>query len=367
MDVLLGIVAGLAVAGCVWLLIGRGKLAARAARAEATAVAREGEAARLAGELGGANSKMEGLGGRCQSLSQQVLVLKQEHEAAAAAHEAELASIQALTNQQLKAVEERDRTFRQEQHQRDQAMREAFAALSAETLSKSTESFLSLAKQTFAVHQEKANSELEKRQTAVDGLIKPIADTLKKTDERLAAIDQARAETAASLAAQMQTAADASRMLREETGKLVRALREPHVRGRYGELQLRRVAGLAGVSAYCDFAEQASTLDGDRNPLRPDLIVKLPSERVVVVDAKTNIRAYLDALHASTPELAEACLDRFARHVSEQATALARKRYWSQYDGSPEFVVMFIPGDQFIDGARARQQELLENAPRAAV
>jgi DNA recombination protein RmuC len=132
-------------------------------------------------------------------------------------------------------------------------------------------------------------------------------------------------------------------------------------------VQLRRVAELAGMQGYCDFSEQDSTVDSEGNALRPDMIVRLPSERVVVVDAKTNIQAYLEALDAERPEDAEACLERFARTVADQAAALGKKRYWAQYDGSPEFVVMFIPGDQFIDAALARRPELLEHAARQGV
>ncbi len=142
---------------------------------------------------------------------------------------------------------------------------------------------------------------------------------------------------------------------------------EPHVRGRYGEIQLKRVAELAGMSGFCDFAEQDQTRGSDGAPLRPDMVVKLPSGRCVVVDAKTNIQAYLDAINAPTPGEADACLDRFARHVAEQAIALAKKKYWAQYDGSPEFMVMFIPGDQFVDAALTRQPEILERAAEQGV
>ena len=142
---------------------------------------------------------------------------------------------------------------------------------------------------------------------------------------------------------------------------------KPHVRGRYGEIQLRRVAELAGMVNECDFFEQSQTRGPDGTALRPDMVVKLPSNRVIVVDAKTNIQGYLDAMSAATPAEADGHLDRFARHVSEQATALARKKYWTQYDGSPEFVVMFIPGDQFVDAALQRQPELLERAAEQGV
>lgn len=213
-----------------------------------------------------------------------------------------------------------------------------FKALAGDVLKGNTQQFLELAEQKFS-----------SKHAAVDELVKPIAETLKRTDAKLAVIEAA------------------GHSLKDETGKLVRALREPHVRGRYGEIQLRRVAELAGMSALCDFAEQDQTRGPDGTALRPDMIVRLPNERVIVVDAKTNIQGYLDAMSAQSPEEAERHLDRFARHVSEQATGLARKKYWSQYDGSPEFVVMFIPGDQFVDAALQRQPELLERAAEQGV
>lgn len=220
----------------------------------------------------------------------------------------------------------------------EQKFRDVFGALASDALKASSQQFLTLATQ-----------QLEAKRAAVDELVKPISETLAKTQQKLAVIESAGIE------------------LRTETGKLVRALREPHVRGRYGEIQLRRVAELAGMTAYCDFAEQDQTRGPDGAPLRPDMVVKLPSSRSVVVDAKTNIQAYLDALSAGTPDEADKHMERFGRHVAEQVTALARKKYWAQYDGSPEFVVMFVPGDQFIDAALARQPELLERAAEQGV
>ncbi len=159
----------------------------------------------------------------------------------------------------------------------------------------------------------------------------------------------------------------ASASLRDETSKLSQSLRKPHVRGRYGEIQLRRVAELAGMSALCDFTEQDQSNDRDGNVTRPDMIVTLPNERTIVVDAKTNIHAYLEAIEASNPDEAEAHLQRFAGHVADQAAALAKKKYWSAYEGSPEFVVMFIPGDHFIDAALSRRADLLESAAQQGV
>ncbi len=239
---------------------------------------------------------------------------------------------------------------------------ETFKSLASDALAMSNKQFLTLAETKLGQQQQAGAADLEKRRLAVEQMVRPIAETLAKTDAKLGQIEKERAESFGKLTAELAGLGRAGEQLRDETGKLVRALREPHVRGRYGELQLKRVAELAGMSAYCDFTEQDQSADSEGNPLKPDMIVRMPSDRVVVVDAKTNIKAYLEALEARTPEDAEGCLDRFARHVGEQATALARKKYWTQYDGSPEFVVMFIPGDQFIDAALSRQPEILEKA-----
>jgi len=155
--------------------------------------------------------------------------------------------------------------------------------------------------------------------------------------------------------------------LRVETQKLSRALSRPEVRGRYGEIQLRRVAELAGVTSYCDFTEQTSTRDGEGNLLRPDMVVRLPNERVIAVDAKANIDAYVQAASSATAEEQEAHLVRFADHIEGQIRKLSEKRYWSQFDGAPEFVVMFVPGDQFLDAALARKPQLLETAAQQNV
>jgi DNA recombination protein RmuC len=147
----------------------------------------------------------------------------------------------------------------------------------------------------------------------------------------------------------------------------VQALVKPNVRGRYGEMQLQRVAELSGMKSYCDFALQDSVRDAEGNLLKPDMVVKMASGREVAIDAKTNIDAYIAAMGAATPELAERELQRYAQHVVEQAQALGKKSYWKQYVGSPEFTVMFLPGDQFLDAALERRPDLIEIAAKANV
>ena len=155
--------------------------------------------------------------------------------------------------------------------------------------------------------------------------------------------------------------------LRDETSRLTRALSRPEVRGQYGELRLRRIAELAGMASYCDFTEQESQRDEEGNLLRPDMVVKLPNDRVIAVDAKANIYPYLEAVNARDDSEREQHLDQYARNIAEQAKRLADKRYWTLWRGSPDFVVMFLPGDQFMDAALQRRPDLIDVAAQQNV
>lgn len=276
----------------------------------------------------------------------------QAAEARASAHQAEIEKVEQIHAERLQALE---REKEQLARQREQ-LKETFATLATDAMKASRDELLKQAREHFAAREKEGEAELDERRKAVERMVKPIGETLKKTEERLLRLDE-----------QVHGSKSASEALRQETARLVTALREPHVRGRYGEIQLQRVAELAGMSEHCDFTTQSETTDAEGKALRPDMVVHLPERCEVVVDAKTNIFAYLEALEAETTEQAEACLDRFARHVAEQAQKLARKGYWSRYDGSPEFVVMFVPGDQFVDAALARRPDLLESAASAGV
>lgn len=231
-----------------------------------------------------------------------------------------------------------------------------FENLAGKTLKSASDEFLKRAEQTFKAQHDKSTTELEQRKKSFDELLKPITQTLGQTQERLLKLDERIASSA--------TASDG---LRDETRRLALALSRPEVRGSYGEIQLRRVAELAGLTNYCDFDEQHSTRDADHKLLRPDMIVRLPNERQIVVDAKCNIDPYLQATRSNDPDEQQRHLEHFASNVAKQAKALGAKRYWSQYDGSPEFVVMFIPGDHFIDAALSRQPKLLELAAESGV
>ncbi len=363
MEIALVVVGLLALGGAIaagWLALERGRLASAAARAEAEreaaqrdAAASREEARAAAARLSEAGAEMQRAGAaaaaateKAEGLARQLIEAAKRAEAeratAVASRDAQweqkMLRVEGVSAANLKAAQDKYTELKSELDRVEGKMREAFASLSREAMEKNSAQFLTMAEQKF-----------EAKRSAVDELVKPIAETLKRTDDKLAVIESAGTS------------------LKEETGRLVRALRDPHVRGRYGEMQLKRVAELAGMQEQCDFFQQDQTRDSEGNALRPDMVIRLPSERVIVVDAKTNIRAYLEAMEAKSPDEAEACLDRFARHVSEQATALAKKKYWTQYDGSPEFVVMFIPGDQFVDAALSRQADLLERAAEQGV
>jgi DNA recombination protein RmuC len=236
--------------------------------------------------------------------------------------------------------------------------RTSFQALAADALRASNEEFMRLAQTAFAVQRTEATAELERRRLAVDQLIAPVAKALEKTHQSLEQVGRDHA----GLREQVLSMSQSNQELRSETGKLVQALRKPNVRGRYGEVQLERVVEVAGMKSYCDFTPQSSQRDEEGKLSRPDLIVKLPNGRVVAIDAKMNVDAYLDALDAKTPEEAEEHLERYAENVMLQAQKLARKSYWTSFDASPEFVVMFIPGDQLVDAALERRPELIEYA-----
>ncbi len=336
--------------GFVW--VQRRALALRLLEAEA-AVAAAGERERaMDARLDAASVEAARLGERARGLE-----------------ERREADVRAVEEKFRARWEESERARREEGEQFAQRLAEsrgqfeqAIRATAAEALKKSSEQFLNLAEEKFKAHGQQAEAVLAARQKAVEGLVAPIAETLKKADEKLVAIEKERAASFGRLDEQLRAVAEASERLKKETGSLVTALRKPQVRGRYGEVQLRRVAELAGMRDYCDFTEQDSSRDEEGALRRPDMVVRLPNGRVVAVDAKTNIEAYLAAVEAATPEEADAQIERFARHVWEQAQALSKKNYAEQLDGALDFVVMFIPGDQFVDAALSRRPELLEMA-----
>lgn len=239
-----------------------------------------------------------------------------------------------------------------------------FKALSAAALQANNAAFLDLAKQTLGETRQLADGDLEKRQLAIDALVKPLRETLTQVEAKITAFDQTRAASAAALAQQLQTLSQSQATLQTETARLSTALRSTTTAGTWGELQLRRVVELAGMTGYCDFTEQTSvTTTGDAPArLRPDLVVRLPAGQRIVVDAKAPNEAYREAATAPDEPTRALKMAEHAAKVSAHVNALGAKAYWEQFQPSPEFVVLFLPGDQFLAGALSADPELLERA-----
>jgi len=241
----------------------------------------------------------------------------------------------------------------------DGHLAERFEALSAQALDASTARFLEVAEGRLQAANANAAGELETRRAAVEHLIGPLKETLARVEEQLRESDAARTRSHAALAEQVHIARQTSEQLRVQTQALVTALRRPEARGRWGELQLRRVVELAGMSTRCDFDEQVTAGDGT---LRPDMVVRLAGGKNIVVDSKVSLAAYLEAAESDNEDVRTARMDAHARHLREHVDRLAGKAYWAALSPSPEFVILFIPGEAFLAPALERDPGLLEHA-----
>lgn len=246
-----------------------------------------------------------------------------------------------------------------ELHDAQARLTESFKALASDALRANNTQFLELAKATLETAQKAAAGELEKRATAVETLVKPIRESLEKVDKHIGEMEKERVGAYSGLTEQVKLLGVAQSLLQSETAQLVRALRAPQTRGRWGEITLRRVVEMAGMSEHCDFSEQVS-VESDGGRLRPDLIVRLPGGRVIVVDAKVSLKAYLDALEAPDDLSRAALLTDHARQVKDHLTRLGAKSYFEQFDKTPDFVIAFLPGDPFLGAAFEKDPSLLE-------
>src|SRR5271168_1931860 len=238
-------------------------------------------------------------------------------------------------------------------------LRNAFKALASDALKNNNSSFLVIAEETLKRFQSQARGDLDARQKAVADLVAPVRDSLNKVDAQIQQMEIARGDAYGELRAQVQSLITTQKELQSQTGNLVQALRTPNVRGRWGEIQLRRVVEIAGMLSYCDFTEQESVTT-ETGRLRPDLVVKLPGGKNVVVDAKTPLQAFLDAFETTDEDARRACLANHARQVRDHMKTLSDKRYWEQFDPTPEFVVMFLPGETFFSAALEQDPGLIE-------
>jgi len=242
---------------------------------------------------------------------------------------------------------------------RKQELADKFLALSADALARNNQAFLDLAKSSLGHTQETARGDLEMRQRAIAELLTPVRASLEKVDCQIQELEKARTGAYAALSQQVGNLLDTQEQLRSQTGRLVTALRTPGVRGRWGEIQLRRVVEMAGMLERCDFVSQA-TLESEDGRLRPDLLVRLPAGKIIVVDAKTPLDAYLHAMEAGDETTRRARLADHARQVRVHMAALGRKSYWEQFDQAPEFAVMFLPGECFFSAALESDPSLIE-------
>jgi len=261
-----------------------------------------------------------------------------------------------------RAHEEKIRTLKQAQDD----LSRTFEALSARALAQNNQEFLRLARENLEKLQQQAGAELEKKEKAIEHLVQPIRAALEKTEQQIRNIEKERKEAYGALTQHLQTMAQTQANLQAQTQNLVQALRRPEVRGQWGELTLKRLAELAGMVEHCDFFEQ-ETVQTEEGRQRPDMIVRLPDSREIVVDVKTPLDAYLSAIEAGDDAEREAQLVRHARNVRQRVNELASKAYWSQFSDAPDFVVLFIPGDQFLAAALDQDRDLLEEALRQQV
>lgn len=266
----------------------------------------------------------------------------------------------AVALEQLKGAELRMEEQKKLLAEAEKSFREAFEALSSRALQQNNEQFLELATQTLAKTQEQAKGELEKRQLAVDNLVKPLKETMDAVKEQMQKVEKDRTSSYSELKEQVASLTQTQKDLRTETSNLVTALRAPQVRGRWGEIQLRRVVEMAGMVNYCDFDEQ-TTLHTEDGNLRPDMIIRLPNERRIVVDSKAPLQAYLEALETTDDAARELCLLRHATQVKKHIQQLGAKSYTQHLGFTPEFIVLFLPGETFFSAALEQDPGLIEH------
>src|SRR5436309_2448360 len=271
-------------------------------------------------------------------------------------------SLKADLEGERRAGQERSQSFKQAA----EVLSEKFKALSRDALKDNNQEFLNLAHATLEKFQASAKGELAQRQQAIDQLVKPLKESLEKVDGRIGEIEKTRAGAYAELREQVRALVTSQLKLQAETGNLVKALRTPHVRGRWGEIQLRRVVELAGMLQYCDFTEQESVATEDGR-IRPDVIVRLPGNRTIVVDAKVPFEAFYESISTTDDDVRRERLKEHARLVRAHISALSRKSYWETVQPTPEFVLLFLPGENFYSAALEQDPKLIEDGVNQGV
>lgn len=310
----------------------------------------------ISNSLAAANTRLEEIDGLKDTLSRREDELRSLQQQIAE-HQKRNAELETTLEKERAAAEEKSGMIEEVKAR----MTDSFQAMAARALSDNNQSFLDLAGTTLSGYLESAKQELKTREKAVNEVVQPIADALEKYDREVRSMEREREKAYGELSQQVGSLAQTQTELQRETGKLVNALRMPHVRGRWGEITLRRVVEISGMQNRCDFFEQMSTQTGD-GMTRPDMVIQLPGDRRIIVDSKVSITAYLDSLEVESREKSEDMLNRHARHVQTHVQKLAQKGYWAQFKPSPEFVVLFMPGENFFSAALSKMPGLIEEA-----
>jgi len=267
------------------------------------------------------------------------------------------AHLEALLSNQDAIQRERETAFDAARAQ----LTTAFSDLANQSLQSNSENFLRLAEQNLNAQQDKAKRDFGDREKAIENMVKPISDALQASQKQITELEKSRSEAYGGIKSQLESMQLGQQSLAQETQNLVKALRRPEVRGRWGEITLRRLVELAGMVEHCDFQEQVHST-GEGQTIRPDMIVRMPNQRDLVVDVKTPLDAYLEAVEAKDDAQRKLGLQRHARNVRDHIKSLSSKAYWAQFTNSPEFVILFIPGDQFLSAALNEDPDLIESA-----
>lgn len=342
LDVILPVgtlVVGLLVGYAVGRALTRGEAGARLASAEATRDAATARADGLAGERDEAQRGRHEASERLRQL------------------DAELARVSATLTHERETAHRRAADLAEAQDR----LKAQFEAVASQALRSNSETLIQMAEQQLSKAQQQQAAELEKRSTEVENLVRPLTESLSKVDEHVRQLETRRAEAYSGLVEQVKSMAEVQARLSTETTALVTALRRPQTRGQWGETQLRRAVEMAGMVEHCDFSEQVSTSTGAGGQ-RPDMVINLPEARHIVVDAKVSLSAYLDAVEADDPGQQHERMRAHSRHLREHVTNLAGKSYWEQFEQSPEFVVLFVPGESMLGPALEHDPELLDYA-----
>lgn len=310
-----------------------------------------GRAGSLVGTVEELRSQNTALGDEVSSLRDSLDVQRQEKVRA-----------ETRLNESLQRLDEEKKLLAEAKTQ----LSDTFKALAGETLDASSQSFLKLAKETFDKVMAEAKGDLGKREEAIGGLVRPLSQALKTYEEHVRGLEKSRQEAYTGLSEHLKVLSSTQQQLQKETGDLVTALRKPQVRGRWGEMTLKRAVELAGMTEYCDFTEQVTVRTED-GLMRPDMIVHLPAGREIVLDSKVPLVAYLDSVSAETEEKRQELLGQHARQFKDHVMKLGGKAYWSQFEKTPEIVVMFVPGESFLAAAADRDHSLIETGMQQRV